>query len=188
MPRRGQAEIKPPGAGCRWLSLPATMCRMLPNLRHAALLLGVSSISCGDSPDLATLPPSPPGFAYAYAAPSCAPWDGPAVSLVLRSDPLAGSDSLIEQGDRPQLRISIYPREAGGLARRTYRWPRQPEEAAASRCESGQCDPVSAGWVTIRTIAPDSQLTGELELRFEGGGTARGGFRAAWRSRRYFCG
>jgi hypothetical protein len=206
MPRRGQGRIKPIARtksppresansansasaflSCRqrWRSQSrlANMARM----RHrgpAALLLGLAVAACGDH----SLPPPPPGFAYAYAAPSCAPWDGPAVSLVLRSNALAGADTLIEGGDDPQLRVSIYPREAGGLTRRSYRWPHQPEEAAGARCEAGQCQPIPSGGVTILTLRADSVVTGELKVRLQQGGTLQGGFRAPWRSRRYFCG
>jgi hypothetical protein len=156
--------------------------------RRAALLVSLIAAACGDHADPASLPPVPAGFAYAYAAPSCAPWDGYAVSLVLRTTPLAGADTVIEAGDAPQLRVSIYPRDGAGLAKRTYRWPRQPEEATASRCESGQCEPAPSGWVTIRAVAPDSEVTGELELKLQPSRTVRGGFRALWRARRYFCG
>jgi hypothetical protein len=155
---------------CAWTTVPAL-----------AVLAG------GCTADLAPIPGSPTGFEYAYAAPDCAPWDGYAVSIVLRGAPLASTDTIIEAGAEPQLRVSLYPRGAAGLVPATYRWPEQPEAAAAARCENGSCEPIPSGRLEVRSIAPDSTLSGQLELRLQNGNTIHGGFRADWRSRRFFC-
>ena len=154
---------------------------------RALILVMTWNAGCSASSDLSPLPSPPQGFAHAYAAPSCAPWDGYAVSIVLRGDPLDPADSLIEGGDQPQLRVAIYPRDATRLGPRTYRWPRQPEEASGARCEGGRCEPARTGWIRIRSIAADSGLRGEIELQLSGGATFRGGFTAVWRSRKNFC-
>ena len=66
-------------------------------------------------------PKDPPaGFEHAYAAPGCAPWDGYAVSLVLRHTALAPLDSIIEAGDDSQLHLEIYPRDAPGTRPSSY--------------------------------------------------------------------
>jgi hypothetical protein len=141
-------------------------------------------------------PPEPTepvtGFEYAYAAASCAPWDGYAVSLVLRGAPLAAGDSAIENGDAAQLRLAMYPRSgnsgsASGLPSGTYRWPSEPEMAIGAWCESGRCTTMPSGRITVREAAADGRLRGSVELRLEDGRSMRGTFDAEWRPRRWFC-
>lgn len=138
-------------------------------------------------------PAAPPeGLGFAYAAPSCAPWDGYAVSLVLRRSPLVPGDSAIEAGDFPQLRLALYPRQTGsaglsGLRPGTYRWPAAPEVAIGAWCDATQCTPSPTGRITVREAARDGRLTGAIELLLQDGRTLRGSFDAEWRPRRMFC-
>lgn len=142
----------------------------------------------------AVIPPGPPaGLSHAYAAPSCAPWDGYAVSLVLRDDTLAATDSMIERGDGPQLHVGLYPRRMGGvgpsgLTPGTFRWPDEPEVAGGAHCESGRCQSAPSGRVMVRQVMPDGTFSGELEVLLKNGDTVRGGFRAEWRNRSMLCG
>lgn len=137
-------------------------------------------------------PSEPPtGFEYAYAGPSCAPWDGFAVSLVLRGAPLAPGDSVIEAGDPAQLRLALYPRTTGtgpsGLRPGTYRWPDQPEVAVGAWCAAGSCTTMPSGRITVREVAADGRFRGTVELRLLDGKSLRGSFDAEWRPRRMFC-
>lgn len=154
--------------------------------RSAPLLL--AALACTGQAE----PSGPPiGFEYAYAGPSCAPWDGFAVSLVLRGAALAPGDSAIEAGDTPQLRLAMYPRTSGtgpsGLRPGTYRWPDEPEVAIGSSCAAGSCTTMPSGRIAVDEVAIDGRLRGTVELQLQDGSTLRGSFDAEWRPRRMFC-
>lgn len=160
-------------------------------MRLAASLLAVTALGCATHQPEPAGPPA--GFEHAYAAPSCAPWDGYAVSLVLRSTPLAPLDSLIEAGDDPQLRLGIYPRDTRGAGRsgirpRTVRWPADPEVAGGALCEGGRCSTIPRGSITVREAEDDGRLRGIVDLALGDGRSVRGTFDAAWRQRMQLCG
>ena len=136
---------------------------------------------------------APPGFQNAYAAPSCAPWDGYAVSLVLRNDALAPTDSLIEKGSEPHLQIGLYPRESrgsnpSGLEPATFEWPADPEVANAGYCLNGQCENASKGRVRVTSVLPSGDFEGDVEITMPDGKVVRGGYQAKWRPRTMLCG
>ena len=144
--------------------------------------------ACSAQPE----PSAPPaGFEYAYAGPSCAPWDGHAVMLVLRGAPLAPGDSAIEAGQVPRLRLALYPRTPGispsGLNPGTYRWPSETEVAIGSLCQGGSCSTATSGRITLREVGTDGRLRGSAELTLPDTGTIRGTFDAEWRPRQMYC-
>ena len=137
-------------------------------------------------------PSGPPaGFEFAYAGPSCAPWDGYAVSLVLRGAALAPGDSAIEAGSAAQLRLALYPRSPGispsGLNPGTYQWPSETEVAIGSLCQAGSCSTATSGKITLSAVGTDGRLRGSAELTLPNAGTIRGTFDAEWRPRQMFC-
>jgi hypothetical protein len=137
-------------------------------------------------------PSEPPaGFEFAYAGPSCAPWDGYAVMLVLRGAPLAPGDSVIYAGQTPQLRLALYPRSPGispsGLKPGTYRWPSETEVAIGSLCQGGSCSTATSGKVILHDVGTNGRLRGSAELELPGAGTLRGTFNAEWRPRQMYC-
>jgi hypothetical protein len=150
--------------------------------RLAGVAVALALAGCKAGSDLAPLPGPPGDFAYAYASPDCAPWDGRAVSILLTTSP----SSLPDQA-RPQLRLAIYPREAA-LGGRTYAWPAEPEMAAGSRCTAAGCEPAAAGEIRLGRPRADSALEGTVTLRFGSADVVTGGFRAVWRARRMLCG
>lgn len=155
-------------------------------MRLLSLCLMVAACSAQSEPS-----GPPAGFEYAYAGPSCAPWDGHAVSLVLRGAPLAPADSAIEAGPAPQLRLALYPRSPGispsGLKPGTYRWPSETEVAIGSLCQGGSCSTATSGKVTLHDVGTDGRLRGSAELTLPGAGTIGGTFDAEWRSRQMYC-
>lgn len=160
-------------------------------MRFAAILLAVTAFGCPAADPEPTDPPA--GFPHAYAAPSCAPWDGYAVSLVLRSTPLAPLDSLIEQGTDAQLQLAIYPRDGrgtglSGIRPGTVRWPADPEVAGGSLCEGGRCTGISRGRIVVRDAQDDGRLRGFVDLTLGDGRSIRGTFDAPWRPRTQLCG
>jgi hypothetical protein len=145
-------------------------------------LLTLGLAACGSGSDLAPFPDPPDHFAFAYATPSCAPWDGSAVEILLTTMPAGDPEAA-----RPQLRLAVYPRSAE-LAGTTYRWPDDQLMATGARCDADSCQTAPAGEIRLGTVHPDSTLEGTVTLRFGPGDVLTGGFRAAWRSRRMLCG
>lgn len=139
-------------------------------------------ISCGSGASLAPAGSPPGNFAYAYAAPDCAPWDGRAVQILLTTKPTADPENA-----RPQLRLAIYPREIE-VAGRTYTWPAEPEMATGGRCPGDSCQSAVAGEIRLHAPRADSALEGTLTLRFGPNDAVSGGFRAVWQPRQMFCG
>jgi hypothetical protein len=130
-------------------------------------------------------PPSPPAFDVAYAQPSCAPWDGAAVELVLRPDSVPGSAAIDSASTR--LQLAIFPTASSNLVG-TYSWPSQPEQAMGSACTEAGCEILPSGTVEILAVNTDSSLEGTVSLRRRDSTTVRGGFHAQWRGRTILCG
>jgi len=155
-------------------------------MRRLSLCLMVAACSAQSEPS-----GPPAGFEYAYAGPSCAPWDGHAVMVVLRGAPLTPGDSAIEAGQAPQLRLALYPRGPGvspsGLNPGTYRWPSETEVAIGSLCQAGSCSTAASGKVTLHDVGTDGRLRGSAELELPGAGPLRGTFEAEWRPRQQYC-
>ena len=153
---------------------------MRPVIRlTSTLTFGLTA--CGSGSGLAPFPDPPDDFAYAYAAPSCAPWDGRAVEILLTTAPAADPEEA-----RPQLRLAIYP-QTPDLEGTTYRWPADPELATGARCDADSCRTAAAGEIVLTAVYPDSTLEGTVTLRFGPQEVLTGGFRAIWRSRRILC-
>ena len=125
----------------------------------------------------------PAPYAYAFAMPDCAPWDGPAVVLYLldsNSDPVPPATR--------HVRVTIW-KSAADLAHRTFRWPASPEPGEGAQCSSADsCEAVIQGQIAFGAVAPNSFVEGELDLRFGNGERVRKAFKAAWRPRRISCG
>lgn len=159
--------------------MPRHLTRVAGGLLFLAI---VSATGCDGSSEI-TPPAAPPGFPLAYVMQDCAPWDGPALAILLTSHPLDSLETV-----RPLVRLMIYPR-GESMPGHTYRWPAEPEMATASRCTSADsCEAATTGQVTLRVVRPDTSVEGSLALHFANGGEITGGFRAAWLRRRVMCG
>lgn len=149
-------------------------------MRRTLLLGTLCSIGCTASPNEASVAP-PPGYERAYVMRDCAPWDGPAIAILLTNH---GVDSL--DVGFPMVRLMIYPRDEL-VAGRTYRWPEVPEMAAANRCDAANdCEAATSGDVTLTELRADTAV-GRARLTFASGSIA-GGFRAVWIQRQVMCG
>ena len=153
-------------------------------LRIAMLLLGgVCGSACDTSSDLASTLPPPTGYPLAYVMHDCAPWDGPALAIVLTAHRL---DSL--ETAYPLLRVVIYSR-GGSMAGRSYRWPSDPTMAVGTRCSSADsCEAATAGQITLAAVRTDTMVEGGVQLHFATGERISGGFRAMWLPRPVMCG
>jgi len=151
-------------------------------LAGIVLLGAMAGISCNSSSDLPYSAP-PAGYPLAFVMHDCAPWDGPAIAIVLTAHAL---DSI--EAAHPLARVMIYPR-GELLSGHTYRWPSDPEMAAGIRCVSEDtCEMATAGEVTLGPVRPDTPVEGRVLLRFVSGEEIAGGFRAIWLQRRVMCG
>jgi hypothetical protein len=162
--------------------------RRVPLVLLGTLILGCSGQADGTFPSGA-----PPGFRNAYAAPNCAPWDGYAVSLVLRDDALSPTDSAIENTDQRHLQLHLYPRtdrglSPSGLAPGVFQWPHDPNEASGVLCENGACEDIPSGRIRIDAVSPNGDFSGSVNLHLENADSIRGGYRATWRHREMLCG
>lgn len=153
-----------------------------PTLVGTLLLGAIGGIGCDTSSGLA--PPAPPaGYPLAYVMHDCAPWDGPAIAIVLTAHPLDSLDAA-----PPLLRLVIYPR-GESMTGHTYRWPSDPETAVGTRCTTeDSCEMATAGQVTLGVVSPETAVDGRVLLRFASGEEIAGGFRAVWLQRRVMCG
>jgi hypothetical protein len=162
------------------------------NMKRSSLVIAAAAFGCTPPQREPAAPPS--GFEHAYAAPSCAPWDGYAVSIVMRPTPLAPLDSSIETRDVPHLELGIYPRDErgtgrSGIRRGTYRWPADPEVAGGAYCDGGErCTPIRTGRIRVHDVDEDGRLGGTVDLQLDGGRSIRGTFDASWRQRTMLCG
>jgi hypothetical protein len=160
-------------------------------MRFAAILLGSAVLTCTPRTTDTSSPPA--GFEHAYAAPDCAPWDGYAVSLVLRHTPLPPRATEIEMGDDQQLRLAIYPRDSrgagpSGIRPGTVQWPAEPQVAGGSLCENDRCTPIPRGVITIRDADASGNFGGTVALALPDKRVVEGTFRAEWRQRARLCG
>jgi hypothetical protein len=147
------------------------------------LLSLILAIGCRGSSEPAPLPTPPEGFDFAFATPDCAPWDGPAVSILM-----TGSRADSVDGSGRQLRVAVYARSDSVVGRR-FRWPADPQVANGTRCQrSDSCEAAESGEIAFRPTGSDTVLEGTLLLRFPSSDSVYGGFRAEWRSRRVMCG
>jgi len=114
----------------------------------------------------------------------CAPWDGPAVTILLTTRP---ADSIAVVG--PRVSISVW-RSATELPGQTVAWPSDKQVGAATRCTTdADCEPARSARVTFAPASPDSVLGGTVELTFAGADSIlRGTFRASWLRTRVMCG
>ena len=151
--------------------------------RGLACLAALALIACGTEPSDTPSAQPLPEFPFATASPDCAPWDGPAVAILLT----ATGDTL-PPAAAPYLHIGLYDTR-DRLLRRTIRWPADAQVGGASWCVDGDdCMAADSGIVRLEAIESDSVLPGRLRLVFPGGAVLDGSFRAIWRPRLAMCG
>lgn len=149
----------------------------------AACLAATVAIACQADPS--AMPATRPltEFPHAMARPDCAPWDGPAISILLTlttdtADPPA----------TPFVHVGLYE-SLDRLLGRTIRWPAETEVGAASWCHAvSDCVRADSGVVLLDALAGDSVLAGRLRLGFPERGALDGAFRAVWRPTSALCG
>ena len=155
----------------------------LPGRCRVGAVAVALTAACGPSDPPAEPAGDVPGFSVVQAWQDCAPWDGPAVSIVFSG--LGSTGDVIVP---PYLTVSLWkaPEELEG---QTWRWAAAQDIGAASLCRSDQdCELATNGVVTVDRTAVDSLLTGSLRLEFGDRPAVEGTFRATWRQRMFLCG
>ena len=152
--------------------------------RWLARLAALATIACASEPATNLSSQPLPDFPFATARPDCAPWDGPAVGILLTT-----TADTIPSDTTPYLYVGLYDTR-DRLLRRTISWPAEPVTGGASWCvgAGGDCMAADSGQVRLDSIEGDSILAGRLRLVFPGGAVLDGSFRARWRSRAAMCG
>jgi hypothetical protein len=144
----------------------------------AAFALGVAG--CGPAPGPGA-PDSGP-LAHAAARQTCAPWDGPAVSIVLAGDSLAA-----EAPSPPYVEFRIY-RSVERLSGRTLRFSgTSSDSGSVVNCSAdGPCE-FTEGEIDFRAVRVPADLTGRYRV-LVAGRWMTGAYRARWLARREMCG
>ena len=126
------------------------------------------------------------GFPHAYFHDDCAPWDGPALSIVLSQTQLG---SPFELGF-PSVRVTSW-RPPAELAGASLEWSGVAHDLGyASFCESeDSCRTASTVRLRFDPAQPSAdELAGQLHLEFEDGRVVSGAFRAVRLPFRVLCG
>ena len=153
--------------------------------RWAARLATLAAVALACRAEPPATPSSEPlaDFPYAAASLDCAPWDGPAVGIVLTR-----TADTAQVPAAPYVRVMLY-NSPNRLAGQTIGWPGDAEVGSATWCVVGDdCVVADSGLVQIETVIGDSVLPGRLRLAFPGGARLDGSFRATWRPRVALCG
>jgi len=115
---------------------------------------------------------------------SCAPWDGPAIGLLLSAKPA----SCGKASEGRYLSIYIW-RDLPTSGPKTIEFNEGGDNGGASRCaETNKCERAISGRLTFYTFATDGEVTGFYEFHFKDGSVEQGPFKAEWCHERIVCG
>jgi hypothetical protein len=137
-----------------------------------AVLIVLAAPACDEADGVAV------EYATARVMADCAPWDGPALTVVL-TDSAAATTAV----DSAHMRVSVWRGIAGLTGKRID----LVKEGAASRCSAaGDCTPAMSGWVRFDDV-DTVHVTGRFVVAFADS-TLRGSFDALWQKRTALCG
>jgi hypothetical protein len=144
----------------------------------------VDAVSAPGAATLATppLPSATHHFPHATVAQTCAPWDGPALAVVLSNT--AGCAPL----KVPYIQISLW-RDLPPKAGQTFSFDIRNSNGLASRClKPNECEAATSGSVVFDIVDEGKEARGRYELHFKDGGIEGGSFEAEWCQNRSLCG
>jgi hypothetical protein len=144
----------------------------------------VDAVSAPGAATLATppLPAAAHHFRYATVGQTCAPWDGPALAIVLSNT--AGCAPLTF----PHIQISLW-RDLPPKAGQTFSFDIRNSNGQASRClKPNECEAATSGSVVFDIVDEGKEAKGRYELHFKDGGIEGGSFEAEWCENRALCG
>jgi uncharacterized protein (DUF1697 family) len=163
-----------------------TISRLVAKYGFLPTALALLLLAACAGADFAPLPAPPAGYEFAYAAATCAPWDGRATTLYFTSAALDSSASLPPSNG--YLSVALW-RPAEALPGATFVLPATEQLGAAANCPAaGSCELASAANIHFRATVPDGALEGTLDVTFPDRRHVSGGFHAVWRPQREMCG
>ena len=134
------------------------------------------------TPDTSALPAGTHPFRYATVVQTCAPWDGPALAVVLSG--AAGCAPM----KVPYLQISLW-RDLPPKAGKTLSFNIGNSNGQASRClKPNECEAATSGSVVFDIVDEGKEAKGRYELHFKDGSIEAGSFEAEWCENRALCG
>jgi len=160
------------------------VCSPIPYRAECRKARCVDTVSAQGVTTLATSSPTAAThhFPYATVAQSCAPWDGPALAVVLSHT--AGCAPLLA----PYIQISLW-RELPPRAGKTFSFDASNSNGQASRClRPNECEAATSGSLVFDIVVEGKQAKGRYELHFKDGGLESGNFDAEWCPNRALCG
>lgn len=126
---------------------------------------------------------APAACSYGTMQSSCAPWDGPAISMTLTSEP-----AQCKRTTEPFVSIGIWrglPLRSGQVVK----FAPGSDAGFASRCKKeGDCERAQSGTITFDRYEEGSSASGRYELHFKGDETLSGTFDLKWCHERVVCG
>jgi hypothetical protein len=144
----------------------------------------VDAVSAPDAATLTTppLPSAPHHFRYATVVQTCAPWDGPALAVMLSDTadcaPVKAS----------YIQISLW-RDLPPTAGKTFSFDIRNSNGQASRClKPNECEAATSGSVVFDIVEEGKKAKGRYELHFKDDSIESGSFEAEWCENRALCG
>lgn len=123
-------------------------------------------------------------YPHALVMHSCAPWDGPAIELLL----MQKNASCGKAADGPYLSIYIW-RDLPEHGPKTIEFKEYGGNGGASRCtKPNECERATSGSVTFTKFDEKGEVEGKYEFHFQDGSVERGSFNAEWCHERVICG
>ena len=137
----------------------------------AACTFAITSLACSGG----GITGPPPGLPHAAARPGCGPADGPAIQIVLASEPVGTSEPTT-----PYVSIHIWESLAQLSDRVFFVAGDNSAGGASYRASPTEFELATGGRVRITSVSADNTIEGLANLTFQGGRRVRGSFRAAW--------
>jgi hypothetical protein len=149
----------------------------------STLLCAVACLAC--APDGVSWSSSGTGFPLAYFHDDCAPWDGPALTIILSHEELEPY-----QASFPSVRITSY-RPPPQLAGSAFEWSGiAQDQGHAMWCDTEDaCRSAASVRVRFDRAQPvPGEIAGQLHLEFEGGQVLEGAIKAVRLPLQMLCG
>ncbi len=119
---------------------------------------------------------------HVNATRSCAPTDGPAVSITWTAAPATGRDVV-----GPYLQVLLWT-GVGELAGRSFRLATDSQDGFARFVRAGGGEGAVRGSVRITQVGADSSVSGAVDLALDDGSRFARSFVAPWISTQMLCG
>ena len=138
-----------------------------------------SVVSCGSD----GIGAPPPGLPHATVTSTCAPNDGPAVTIYLSA---AAAGTL--EPSTPYLRIAVW-QPLNALSGRSWSLASTSAEGAAWYYATAMgFESATRGNVTVTSVSATNRVRGIVDVTFPSAGRIRGGFDAIWMPQTLLCG